>query len=270
MISALIAILLIGGGDAVSKKARLDGIPISRYLLFQSPVFSAIVLLIALNTGGLKLTRVDFLYSLVGGVLSFGAFAVMLHSLTRGQASTNYAIFRISFVFSSAAAVVIFHETISPMKIVGVVLAVCAILLFFGPGARATLTAVGAMAINAGFQLFLKAAARVVGSGGSFLFLMSLVFMVLTIIYNIAGSRDRLMLRATRYAIPNGILMGIGTLCVIGALAHGEASRVLPVVQLSFVITAAAAALFLGEKLTRLHLAGIVSAVLAIGLLALA
>lgn len=270
MISALTAVLLIGCADAISKKARQDGIPIRRYLLFQAPVFSTVILIIALSSGGLRLTRPYLLYSLVGGILSFGAFVVMLHSLTRGRASTNYAIFRLSFVFSSGAAVVLFHEGISPLKIIGVILAVGAVLLFSGGAGGATFTAVVAMFVNACFQLFLKTIAGVKGSTASFLFMMSLVFTVLTVAYNLARPQKRLTVRCIWYSAPNGLLMALGTLCVLGALSQGEASRVLPVVQLSFIITAAAAVVFLGEKLTRVHLAGIVSAVLAIGLLALA
>ena len=269
MVKALIAILLIGCADAINKRARQAGIPIGRYLLVQGPVFSAVTLIVALGSTGLKLSGSDLFYSLIGGALSFAAFVVMLRGLSRGLASTNYAIFRLSFVFSSGAAIVLFREGVSPGKIVGIVLAVGAIVLFSGrPGGMAP-AAVAAMFINACFQLFLKAVAGAVGSTASLFFLMSLVFLILTLGYNLAFVRGRLEPRVLRYALPNGVLMAIGTLFVLGALERGEASRVLPVVQLSFIITAAAAVMFLGEKLTRFHLAGIISAVLAIGLLAL-
>lgn len=69
------------------------------------------------------------------------------------------------------------------------------------------------------------------------------------------------------YSLLIGVLMFIGTISLLAALKTGDASIVVPIGRLGFVITAVCAFIFLGEKLTITRGLGILAAVIAIILL---
>lgn len=265
--------ILNGTADAINKRSRQLNIPISSYLLIQAPAFSLTILIIALLFAGLKVRLVDILVSLAAAVFSFAAFTMMLHSLTQGYASINYAIFRLSFVFSSLAAVIIFGEVVTVSKCLGVLLAIGAIIFFFYyPGhtqvlRKASSMAFWAMLLGACFHLILKFATTINTSVPTFLFLASIFFGLMVVIYSLLNHSFTVPRRAIFYASLNGILMSLGTFGLLLALAKGAVSTVTPIVQLSFLITAVLSAAFLKEKLNRFQVIGLGCAAVAIILL---
>ncbi|MEO0117328.1 MAG: EamA family transporter [candidate division WOR-3 bacterium] len=71
------------------------------------------------------------------------------------------------------------------------------------------------------------------------------------------------------YAIPIGIVSGIGTALFYYALARGPANIVLPFTSLYILIPVILSTLFLKEPLTKTHLLGIIFSLLAIFFLSL-
>jgi uncharacterized membrane protein len=71
----------------------------------------------------------------------------------------------------------------------------------------------------------------------------------------------------TGYSLLIGVLMFIGTISLLAALKTGDASIVVPIGRLGFVVTAVCAFIFLGEILTIYKGLGILAAVIAIILL---
>lgn len=272
---ALFALFFIGTADAINKRARQKAIPIGSYLLIQAPFFSITILIITLLHGGFKITNIDIVYAGIGALFSFAAFTLMLHSLTHGYASVNYAIFRLSFISSAAAGIIFLQEILSIGKGIGIVLAACAILFFFyNPKQRivikiSMMLAVMAMLLATCYHLTLKCATHVFSSTPSFLLLMSLFFFCLVVIYNIFTGKFKIPATTFLYAPFNGILMAFGTLCGIIALTRGDMSTVIPIVHLSFLITFGLSITVLGEKITRFHIIGIICATIAIVLLGL-
>lgn len=262
--------LFIGTGDSINKRARQAGIPIPSYLLIQTVFFSSTILVITLITTGIQVTGIDILYSLIGAIISFAAFSLMLHSLTHGYASINYALFRLSFIFSSGAAILFLKEILTVEKGFGVILATCAILIFFYTPKqqiafkKSLSLALCAMLLGSCFQLTLKLATRVYSSSPSFLLLMSLFFTNLVIIYYILSKHPAIPRKTFLYAPANGILMSLGSLFVIIALSQGDVSIVTPIVQLSFIITVILSIVFLKEKITIFYIIGIICAAIAI------
>jgi len=273
---ALLALILIGIGDAINKKARLDGIPISSYLLVQAPCFGLTILVITLVRGGISIAPSQFLLAVIGTVLSFAAFTLMLHSLSHGQASINYAVFRLSFVFSSIAAIVFLNETCRATKVIGVACAFAAIMLFsLKPDARSraykpVIIAVAAMFLNSGYQVVLKIATRTMVLLPAFLLAMSVMFLAAVIAYYLWSGHPPIPKRTFLYAPANGLIMSLGTLTTLFSLSRGDLSTVTPLMQLSFIVTAAASVLFLKERLTFSNWTGIALAVIAIAVLGFA
>ena len=270
---ALSALILIGISDSINKRARQVRIPIRSYLLIEAPFFASTVFIILLVQTGIKISSADIIYSIIGAVFSFAAFTLMLHSLTHGLAHINYAIFRLSFVFSSTAALIFMHENIGFSKILGLTFAVLAIMIFFMVKDRqkylkkALIIAICAMFINAIYQIFLKLATRIYSSSPSFLFLMSIFFGIMVVIYNLIKGKISVPRATFLYAPAHGIIMAIGALLYINAVALGEVSTVIPIVQLSFLVTLLISAIFLKEKIYPQRLIAISLAVLSIAFL---
>jgi uncharacterized membrane protein len=233
------------------------------------------MLIIALTSTGIQFYGKDMLYALIGAVFSFAAFTLMLHSLTHGYASTNYAIFRLSFIFSSGAAILFLHEGVTLNKGIGMVFATCAIILFLYTPRQGTLTkkalifAMSAMILAACWHIILKLATRVYSSTPSFLLLMTLFFNGMVVIYNLFSGGSRIPRKTFLFAPANGIVMAIGTFFFLAALSKGEVSTVTPIVQLSFLITLLLSVLFLKERINAFQIMGIICATLAIIVLGL-
>lgn len=275
IIFAFLAMLLIGTGDTINKKARQANIPIGSFLLIQSPSFTCTILIIALTSTSIQFYGRDMVYALIGAVLSFAAFTLMLHSLTHGYASTNYAIFRLSFIFSSGAAILFLHEGVTVNKGIGIVLATCAIILFlYTPRQgvstkKALIFAISAMILAACWHIILKLATRVYSSTPSFLLLMTLFFNGMVVIYNIFSDGFRIPRKTFLFAPANGVAMAIGTFFFLTALSKGEVSTVTPIVQLSFLVTLMLSVLFLKERINAVQIIGIICAAIAIVVLGL-
>lgn len=69
--------------------------------------------------------------------------------------------------------------------------------------------------------------------------------------------------RAYAFLVLSGLATGASWVCYFRALKLGEAARVAPIDKLSVVLVAIFGVLFLGEKLSRLNVAGV--ALIAIG-----
>jgi drug/metabolite transporter (DMT)-like permease len=262
--------ILIGTADTLNKRARQAGIPIGSYLIVQSFSYTLVILTLTLLSGGITWQRADIIYGLIGAIFGFAGFTLMLHSLTHGQASVNYAIFRSSFVFSAAAAVILLNEKMPPMKIFGISLAILAIVSFFHiprgytVKRRSMITALVAMVIAAGFQLVIKLSTQVFSSPLSYILIMNLFFGIFALGYNILFGTFEFPKATFLFAPANGFLMAVGTFFYVVALHQGELSSAIPVIQLSFVITALLSALFLKEQIGIRKALGIACAAVAI------
>ncbi|UCC11762.1 MAG: DMT family transporter [candidate division WOR-3 bacterium] len=267
---AIYALICIGTADAVNKRARLAGIPVSTYLLVQSPFFLCLVLVIALFTTGIRFSRADIIHSIIVAVFSFAAFTLMLHSLGKGYASINYAIFRLSFVFSSALALVIFNEVFTYNKVIGIVVAAAALFVFFketGSGTtfkKAFMFAVAAMICNVLYQLSLKFATTVYTASPSFLLSTSFFFSLLVIGYNLFNRKLSIPKITLLYAPLNGILSALGALFMLIALSQGEVGFVFPLIHMSFIVTFVISISFLAEKPSKMQILGVIVAAIAI------
>ena len=268
--AALLAMILIGSADTINKRARQLAVPIGSYLIIQSIFYTLVILFMALISGGITWQCADFVYALLGAIFGFTGFTLMLHSLTYGHAGINYAIFRSSFVFSATAAIIVLSESLYLFKFIGIILAFFSLLLFFyqpkqfSANRKSLITAILAMLVAAGFQLIIKLSTRVFSSPLSYILLMNIFFGIFVVAYNVVSGRFKFP-KATFYLAPiNGVLMAFATFFYVTALQKGDLSTVVPVIQLSFVITAMLAALFLKERVGYVRLTGIICAALAI------
>jgi uncharacterized membrane protein len=153
--------------------------------------------------------------------------------------------------------------------VIGVACAGAAIVLFsLKAGAQSpVITAAVAMFLNSGYQVVLKIATRTLILLPVFLLSMSLMFLTAVIAYYLWSGHPPVPKRTFLYAPANGLIMSLGTLTALFSLSRGDLSTVTPLMQLSFIVTAAASVLFLKERLTFSNWIGIALAVLAIAVL---
>ncbi len=269
--------VLMGAADAVSRRARQMNVPASSYLLAQSPFFVATSLAATLLAGRFDFSMGAIGFASLSGALAFSAMAFLTKSLKTGQASVNVAVFRMNFVLAAGLAMVIFKEPRTWHKLAGLALAVVAIGAFFvslqGRRAvemRAMAFALVGMVLATGMQLTWAWAAKVAEcERGSFVLIQSIVFAALAAAYAWWEQHLKVPRKAVKYAAANGVLLALGTLAVLASVAKGEASICIPITQLSFVVTAALAIIFLHEKLTPAKVVGSLLAIGAIVLLAM-
>ena len=276
LILAICALLLMGAADAVSRRARQAGVAVSMYMLMQCPFFLITAVAASALLTGFDLSWAAWGYASLSALLAFSATMLLLKSLRRGEASVNVVVFRMGFVFSTMAALLVFDEPARPAKCVGLLLAACAIgVLAHGiprnhGGARASLTdAVAAMALAAFMQFVWAWATKSGVRPTSFLFAQSVAYLVLAGLYAWLVERSRLSREVLLYAPINGVLTACGTLAALAAMVKGEVSVTLPIAQMSFVVTALLSIAFLREKMTMSKAVGGLLAVGAVILLGL-
>ena len=255
---ALGTMMFYGLADWVYKRAAASGVQPHHFLLLQAFFFAPGIFLYGLATGTLVL-GVPFAWGMMAGVLIFVALYNFARSLASGAVSIVAPVFRLSFAITVALAVWLLEEPLTGWKLAGLAASLAAVwlLLAGGPASapRATLSSVlrvliatVAMGI---VSLVYKLAAIAGGSPATVLTGQASVFFPLTALF--AFARDRGFHPppgAWRYGATAAVLLLFGLVMLLAGLARGEASVLVPVAQLSFVVTAGLGFVFLRETLT--------------------
>ena len=277
---ALGALLLYGLGDFVYKRGAAAGAPPHQFLMVQTWFFNAFALLYGIFSGTLALNA-GALWGAAAGVLVVIGYYNFAWSLRHGAVSTNAAIFRLSFAVTTVLAVLVLGEALTAPKIAGLALAFFAVwLLLAVPGAEtdaanrernASLARVLVATVAVGFASFayklglLRGAvpiALVVAQGA--------VALTLSTAFNAYVDRSiRPSRAALRYAPVSAALLVVAFTFLAKGLERGEASVVVPIAQMGFVVTALLGFVLLREPLTARKGAGLVVALLALASLAL-
>jgi drug/metabolite transporter (DMT)-like permease len=276
---ALGAFVFYGLADFVYKRGAAAGALPHRFLMVQTWFFTPLALLYGSVTGTLAFNS-GALWGLAAGVLVVIGYYNFAWSLRHGAVSTNATIFRLSFVVTSALAVLVLGEALTVPKIIGIALALIAVWLLLGAPAgasteanrerSASLARVLVATIAVGFASFAyklglregAAPIALVVAQGSVAVTLATAFAA----YTDGG------IRPSRPALQHGpitaaLLVGAFTLLAKG-LERGEASVVVPIAQMGFVVTALLGFIFLREPLVMRKVAGLAVALLALASLA--
>jgi drug/metabolite transporter (DMT)-like permease len=275
---ALVAMMLLGLVDLVYKRGAAAGVPAHHFLMVQAWCFAPAVALYGLITGTLEL-EIAMLWGMGAGLFVFVALYNFARSLKSGSVSVVAPIFRLSFTVTAVLAVLVLGEPLTAYKLAGLALALAAVWLLLGAEAGAApvagaarlplMQAVIAMAAMGVANFFYKVGALTGGSPATFIAGQAASFLPLATIF--AWRLDR-GLRTTRAAwIHAGMAAALFLLALVllfESLALGEASVLVPISQMGFVVTAAFGLVFLGEPFTMRKSAGLAFAVAALVCLA--
>jgi drug/metabolite transporter (DMT)-like permease len=255
---ALGAMLFYGLADWVYKRAASSGVQAHHFLALQAFFFAPGIFLYGLTTGTL-VVGVAFAWGMTAGVLVFVALYNFARSLASGAVSIVAPVFRLSFAITAALAVWLLDEPLTSWKLAGLAASLAAVWLLLAGGpmlaprvtASSVLRVLVATAAMGIVSLIYKLGAIAGGSPATVLTGQASVFFPLATLFAVARDRGfHPPPGAWRYGATAAVLLLFGLVMLLAGLSRGEASVLVPVAQLSFVVTAGLGFVFLRETLT--------------------
>jgi drug/metabolite transporter (DMT)-like permease len=274
---ALGAMACFGASDIIYKRAATAGIKAEQFLMAQAWIFCPGVTLYAWLTHALELHPA----ALWGGLAGFCLLIALLNftrSLRGGAVSTNAPIFRLNFTLTAALAIIILGEPLTVTKAAALLFALIAIwLLLAETGAESgksdwqslgrVLIATAAMALT---NFFYKVGLQHGVLPGTMVAAQAWVFS--SLVTSSTLLRDKgfaVPARAWPYAALAALGLFGAFVLLLHGLAQGPASVLVPVAQMSFVVTALVGVVAFHERLDLRKCGGLAVAVIALVLFAL-
>jgi len=276
---ALGAMLLYGVADYVYKRGASAGAPPHQFLMVQTWFFSSLALLYGLVSGTLAFNA-GALWGAAAGVLVVVGYYNFAYSLRAGSISANATIFRLSFAVTVALAVLLLGEPLTAPKLAGLALVLVAVWLLLaapatGGGApdreirsslvRVLIATAAVGVASFAYKLGLREGARpiaLVVAQGAVAVTLSTAFAA----YLDRGIRPSRA--AWSHAPVAAVLLVVAFTFLAKGLERGEASVVVPVAQMGFVVTALLGFVLLREPFTLRKGAGLAAALAALASLA--
>ena len=275
---ALGAMVLLGLTDLVYKRGAAAGVAAHQLLMLQGWFFAPGIVLYGLVTRTLA-PALYMLWGMGAGLFVFIALYNFARALASGAVSIVAPIFRLSFMVTTVLAVVLLGEPLTAWKLAGLAAALGALWLLLGADAAAVparkLTrsalahALAAMAAMGVANFLYKVGAATGGTPATFIAGQAAAFVPLTIAFawKVDGAL-RPARPAWRYGAAAAALFLAALVMLFESLARGEASVLVPISQMGFVITAAVGVIFMREPFTARKAAGLACAVAALMCLA--
>jgi drug/metabolite transporter (DMT)-like permease len=276
---AVVAMVFYGLGDFVYKRAAAAGIRADHFLVVQAWVFCPLIILYALVTHTLVL-KMAGLWGSLAGVFVFIGFYNFIGSLVRGSVSTNAAIFRLNFIVTAILAIGFLGEPLTSTKIAGLALALLATWLLLGandPRAnprdsamRRSLAQVLLATLGFGAATFFHTVGlRQGASPETLVAAQAALFMPLAMIFLYVVDGKIEPSKATwPYGACAAVLLLIAFLFLLRSLSGGQASVLVPIAQMGFVVTATFGIVFLKEPFNLRKATGLAAAFAALAVLA--
>jgi uncharacterized membrane protein len=276
---ALGALLFYGLADFVYKRGAAAGAEPHHFLMVQTWFFNPLALLYGLISGTLVLNAAS-LWGAAAGVCAVVGYYNFAYSLRSGSVSTNATIFRLSFAVTVALAVLVLGEPLTALKLAGLALVVLAVwLLLAAPTAgvasarrenwsslrRVLIATVVVGILSFTYKLGLRQGATPIA------LVVTQAWVAVTLATGFTAYVDRRIRpsrAAWRYAPVAAVLLVIAFIFLAQGLQRGQASVVVPVAQMGFVVTALLGFFLLREPFTARKGTGLVVALAALACLA--
>jgi drug/metabolite transporter (DMT)-like permease len=277
---ALAALVCYGFGDVIYKRAASAGLGADYFLMGQGWFFCPAILTYALITGTLAFSR-PALWGGVAGLIILVGFYNYSRSLRTGAVSVVAPVFRLNFIVTAALAIGWLHEPLTAQKLVAFLLALVAgWLLLGGPlqrdsmepaGVRRSAIQVIVATVATGMANFCYKLGLVGGAlPETILAAQAVVFTGLMTAMTYAVNRT---LRPPRglalHSGPAAVVLIAAFLFLLHGLKRGEASVVVPIAQMGFVVAALFGIAFFDEGRTARKIGGLSAGAVSLALLAI-
>lgn len=278
LLHALVAMLFFGLGDFFIKRSAATGSHARHYVMMQAWVFCPAMTLYAWATGNLVLGW-GALWGCGAGLASYIAFYNFGRSLQGGAVSTMAPIFRMNFTVAVVLAVLLLGETLSAAKLAALACTFGAVwLLLAEPAATRgkvdwkSLSYVLVATLGMGLANFFYKMGLLHGAlPETIMTAQAWLFCPLaTLLVWLSDRNLNTPPAAWPYAAGTGLCLLGGFVILLHGLSEGAASVLVPVAQMGFVFTAIAGAVLFHETLTTRKRVGLVVAVTALALFAVA
>jgi uncharacterized membrane protein len=276
---AVAAMVFYGLADFVYKRAALAGVRADHFLVVQAWVFCPVVVIYAAATHTLVFTW-PALWGSLAGVFVFVGFYNFIQSLASGSVSTNAAVFRLNFIVTAALAMLFLGEPLTATKLVGLALALVATWLLLGAslphgaksGAAMQRSLVQVLVATLAFgaaTFFHTVGLRSGATPQTLVSAQAILFTPLAMTFLYIVDRKVAPARAAwPYASSAAVLLVVAFLLLLSSLRRGEASVMVPIAQMGFVVTATFGIIFLKEPFSARKAAGLGAAIAALAVLA--
>ena len=269
--------VLLGLVDLVYKRGTAAGVEAHHFLMLQGWFFLPAVVLYGLVTGTFA-PAPYMLWGMAAGLFVFVALYNFARALRSGAVSVIAPLFRLSFTVTTALALVVLAEPLTAWKLAGLSAAFFAVWLLLGAGGAAApgraarpalVHALVAMAAMGVANFLYKVGAAAGGAPATFIAGQAIVFTPLATAFawRVDGG-IRPPPGGWRYGAATAALFAVALVMLFESLALGEASVLVPISQMGFVVTAAVGVLFLREPMTVRKGVGLAFALAALGCLA--
>ena len=270
------AMACFGVSDLIYKRGAAAGIPSGDFLMAQAWIFCPGVTLYAWLTGNLDV-HLAAVWGALAGLFLFVALYNFTQSLHGGAVSTNAPIFRLNFTLTAALAILILGEPLTAAKAIALGCALIAVWLLLAEAgvergkvdvaslARVLLATVMMALANLFYKIGLQQGAvpetMVAAQAWTFCSLATLFSFF-------REGRIRIPRTGWFYAALAALALFGAFVLLMHGLALGPASVLVPVAQMSFVVTALAGVAVFSERLDLRKGAGLAVAVVALVLFA--
>lgn len=272
---ALISLLFAGANDTLLKKQAMSGHCQSQYMAIAGAVWSSVFICSAFYHGQYLPSMETIRWTLTIGVLSAFANYMLIYSMRKLEASVASTIYRLNLAMAAIIAFVILAEPINLLKIIGLALACSAVFCFVRHQQEIIsksvwpmlLVVVIASAMRAVYGICYKIA---LAKGVQYMWLLSgpgLGWTVLGTITAFSSGGMRIPVKNLLRGVFSGFLLCGLIFFFAKALQDGQASVIIPISQMSFVVTAVLAWLFFKEKPSVRKIVGLILACLSISIL---
>jgi uncharacterized membrane protein len=277
---ALAALVCYGLADFIYKRAAAAGLAAERLLMGQAWFFCPAIVVYAWATGTLQF-RLPALWGALAGLLNLLGLYCFSRSLRTGSVSLVAPVFRLNFVITAALAIGWLHEPLTAYKVAGFVLSLLAGWLLLGGSSparasgstagSASFVLVGISILAAGAASFCHKLGLVAGiSPETMLTAQAVVFFILaTLLTYLKHGTIRQPAGFAKHSLPAAVFLLGAFLFLLHGMQHGDASLVVPIAQMGFVVTAILGVVFFKEGWTVRKVAGLGAAALALIVLAM-
>ncbi len=262
VIFALLSLVFAGFLDVLykrySRKTRSRGM----YLMGMGLTFGFLqVLAIIIQQQSLSLDQTTLIYGVAAGLLVTVSNILLIESFTHLDVSLGSTIYRLNTVGVVILSVIFLAETLPLIKLAGVLFGVIAALLLYRHHSdKATASgvivffwiAVLASLLRAGYGVVSKFGLSAGGNGTTMILIAAVCWILGGFLYAVFREHR---IRVTRakivYSLATGTIVFLVVNTLFAALARGDASVVIPIANLSFIIALVVSVLLGMESLTR-------------------
>lgn len=271
--------LVFGGLNEIvfkrySARVRSRGMMISGVGLVWSILLG---LEVAIRGDSISLDQPTWLYGLIAGVFVAIANILLLESLRHMEVSLGSTIYRLNTIAVVILSIIFLNESLSGFKLVGIICGVVAGLLLYrhqnSSGSYSTLKTglllviLGAL-LRAGYGVVTKAGLSAGADANGLILISAICWIVSGLLYAVLiEHRYSITRQKLSYSLASGLLVYGIVRSLITALSLGEASVVVPIANMSFLMALLVALVMKMEVLSVKKVTAMVFAVCAILLL---